>query len=30
MQILNMTKINKTLFKSDAHTCIDQQASWEN
>ena len=22
MQILNMTKTNKTLFKSDAHTCI--------
>ena len=22
MQILNMTKANKTLFKSDAHTCI--------
>ena len=22
MQILNMTKANNTLFKSDAHTCI--------
>ena len=22
MQILKMTKANKTLFKSDAHTCI--------
>ena len=22
MHVLNMTKTNKTLFKSDAHTCI--------